>query len=183
MAITESGITLTFPDHRFFRFQDCSGYKAIQNHLKEVDACWYNQEADELYLIELKQWTTGRLREEDDPDYTPTGIATLKNRISESQVDRLIKKFVDSISMFHSVLLGKPHGRQQIQPCMPFTITPETKVILLCIVDWTDPDPMYIMALNDRFKEKCLPYSKLHGMKNLGILQKSIACQHFNWIS
>ena len=39
MAITESSITLNFPDNNYFRFQDCKGYKDIQDNFKEMDAC------------------------------------------------------------------------------------------------------------------------------------------------
>ena len=31
MPITESGITLNFPDNNYFRFEDCQGYKEIQS--------------------------------------------------------------------------------------------------------------------------------------------------------
>ena len=37
MAITESSITLNFPDNNYFRFEDCQGYKDIQDNLKEMD--------------------------------------------------------------------------------------------------------------------------------------------------
>lgn len=43
MPITESSITLNFPDNNFFRLGECDGYKKIQNHLSEMDACWYEQ--------------------------------------------------------------------------------------------------------------------------------------------
>lgn len=61
MSITESSITLNFPDNNYFRFQDCNGYKTIQNNFKEMDACWYDQASDILYIIELKDWSVANL--------------------------------------------------------------------------------------------------------------------------
>lgn len=38
MIITESAITLNFPDNNYFRFQDCEGYQALSGHnFKEMD--------------------------------------------------------------------------------------------------------------------------------------------------
>ena len=56
MPITESGITLNFPDNNYFRLGGCDGYKKIQNNFSEMDACWYDQANDTLYIIELKNW-------------------------------------------------------------------------------------------------------------------------------
>jgi hypothetical protein len=40
--INESGITLTFPDNNFFRFQTCEGHKQLQG-IQEMDCCWYDE--------------------------------------------------------------------------------------------------------------------------------------------
>jgi hypothetical protein len=64
MPITESSITLNFPDNNYFRLGDCEGYKILQNHFAEMDVCWYDSTKDILYLIELKNWGNNRLVEE-----------------------------------------------------------------------------------------------------------------------
>jgi hypothetical protein len=81
MAVTESNITLNFPDNNYFRFQDCEGYRQIQQNFKEMDICWYNQSNDVLYIIELKNWRDGKLEEENDPNYSPEKIKEIKSSI------------------------------------------------------------------------------------------------------
>ena len=49
MLITESSVTLNFPDNNYFRLCDCDGYKAIQNNFAEMDACWYDQNEVSVY--------------------------------------------------------------------------------------------------------------------------------------
>jgi hypothetical protein len=49
MPITESSVTLNFPDNNYFRLCDCDGYKAIQNNFAEMDACWYDQKEVSVY--------------------------------------------------------------------------------------------------------------------------------------
>lgn len=122
MPITESGITLNFPDNNFFRFEDCQGYKEIQNNFKEMDVCWYEQTTDTLYIIELKDWHDGKLIEENDPTISSQKIIEMKESISKSNINILVKKSIDSVSMFISILLGKPFS-QKIELCTPFTIT------------------------------------------------------------
>ena len=62
MPIIESGIILNFPDSNYFRLGDCDGYKKIQDNFSEMDACWYDQANDTLYIIELKNWENNKLR-------------------------------------------------------------------------------------------------------------------------
>ena len=49
MPITESSVTLNFPDNNYFRLCDCDGYKAIQNNFAEMDVCWYDQKEVSVY--------------------------------------------------------------------------------------------------------------------------------------
>ena len=144
MPITESNITLNFPDDNYFRFENCQGYKDIQNNFKEMDACWYDQAKDILYIIELKDWHDGKLKEENDPNVSQEVIAENKKGISKYRINVLLKKSIDSLSMFLSILLDKQYA-SKIQSCMPFSITNVTKIKLLSIINWTNPDPTYIL--------------------------------------
>jgi hypothetical protein len=111
MPITESSITLNFPDNNYFRLCDCDGYKAIQNNFAEMDVCWYDQANDTLYIIELKNWDNNTLAEEINPNYTPEKIQEMKAGISNYRIGNLLKKSVDTTCMFMSILLGKVNGR------------------------------------------------------------------------
>ncbi len=182
MPITESGITLNFPDNNYFRFEDCQGYKEIQNHFKEMDACWYEQATDTLYIIELKDWHNGKLIEESDPNFSPQKIAEIKQNISKSNINILVKKSIDSASMFISILLGKPHSTK-INVCAPFNITNTTKIKLLSIINWTNPDVTYIATVNTEYKTRFASYAKLFDIKVFVVMTKEKASELFSWIS
>jgi hypothetical protein len=100
MPITESSVTLNFPDNNYFRLCDCDGYKAIQNNFAEMDACWYDQKEDKLYLVELKNWETNNLAEETDPNYTYEQIQVMKDGISNYRIRNLVKKSVDTYQLY-----------------------------------------------------------------------------------
>ncbi len=182
MQITESSITLNFPDNNYFRLCDCKGYKDIQNNLAEMDVCWYDQTSDTLYIIELKNWENNTLVEEIDPNYTPNEIQKIKTKISNYRIDNLLKKSVDTTCMFMSILLGKKNGNK-IQQCSPFTISNNTTIKLLSIINWTSIDSSYISNINTQYKSKFNSYAKLFDIKTFLVLPKDKATQLFTWVS
>jgi hypothetical protein len=182
MPIVESNITLNFPDNNYFRFENCQGYKDIQNNFKEMDACWYDQANDILYIIELKDWQDGKLIEENDPNVSQEKITQTRKDISQHNINVLLKKSVDSLSMFLSVLLAKSYA-SKIQACMPFSITNSTAIKLLSIINWANPDPSYIAFINTEYKAKFKPYSTLFDIKAYLVLTKNQAMAKFSWIS
>jgi hypothetical protein len=182
MQITESSITLNFPDKNYFRLCDCDGYKAIQNNFAEMDACWYDQANNILYIIELKNWENNSLAEESDPNYTSEQIQKMKEGISNYRIRNLLKKSVDTTCMFMSILLGKVPGNK-IQLCSPFKISNNTTIKLLSIINWTDIDSSYINYINTEYKSKFHPYAKLFDIKTFLVLPKDKASELFTWIS
>lgn len=182
MPITESGITLNFPDNNYFRLGDCDGYKKIQNNFSEMDACWYDQVNDTLYLIELKNWENNNLQEENDPNFSEAKINEMKKGISDYRIYNLLKKSIDTTCMFMSILLNKPFA-SNIQTCSPFTITNNTKIKLLSIINWTEADSSYISNINTAYKSKFNSYAKLFDIKAFLVLTKEKAAENFNWIS
>lgn len=181
MAITESSITLNFPDNNFFRFENCKGYKDIQNNFKEMDVCWYEQITDTLYIIELKDWKDGKLMEESDSSISAQQIKEMKDGISKFQINTLVKKSVDSVCMFISILLEKPYS-SNIQTCAPFKISKSTKIKLLSIINWASNDISYIANVNAEYRAKMNPYAKLFGIQTFLVMTKSQALQKFDWI-
>lgn len=183
MAITESLITLNFPDNNYFRFEDCKGYKDIQDNFKEMDACWYEQATDTLFIIELKDWDNGNLIEETDPNFSEQKIKEMKQGITKARIYTLVKKSIDSVCMFMSILLEKPYS-SNIKPCLPsdFLLTKTTKIKLLSIINWTNPDVTYISNIHSEYKAKFKPYAKLYGIQTYVVLTKDKAKQTFDWI-
>ncbi|MBN8683184.1 MAG: hypothetical protein J0L99_11025 [Chitinophagales bacterium] len=182
MPITESGITLNFPDNNYFRFENCKGYRDIQDNFKEMDVCWYDQRNDTLYLIELKNWGNNRLSEETDPAFSPQAIIEMKERISKKRIIDLVKKSVDSVCMNMSLILLKPYAAN-IQACCPFTITNATQIVLLSIINWTSSDVTYISSINSEYKAKFKSYAKLFDIKIYTVLTRDAAMRQYDWIS
>lgn len=181
MPITESGITLNFPDNNFFRIGDCQGYKDIQNNFAEMDACWYDSANDTLYIIELKDWKNNRLNEENDPNYSADEILQMKTGISNYRIGNLLKKSIDTTCMFMSILLENQHGLN-IQKCAPFSVTSDTKIVLLSIINWTDSESTYISNVNTQYKSKFNAYAKLFDIKTFLVLTKEKAAERFEWV-
>ncbi len=181
MNITESSITLNFPDNNYFRLCDCEGYKAIQNNFAEMDACWYDQANDILYIIELKNWQNSSLKEESDPNYTLEKIQEMKDGITNYRIGNLLKKSLDTTCMYMSILLKKENG-ERIQQCAPFRISINTTIKLLSIVNWAEPDSTYISHINTQYKSKFNSYAKLFDIKAFLVLPKNKASELFSWI-
>lgn len=180
--LTESNITLNFPDNNYFRFQDCEGYKQIQHNLKEMDTCWFNNEDNILYLIELKNWENNSLIEENDFSISKEEISLMKSNISKSRINNLLKKSIDSVSIFMSILLDKPQGLK-IQKCSPFTINNNTTIKLISIINWTSSDITYIANINTEYKTKFKSYAKLYSISAYLVMTKEQAAKQFNWIT
>lgn len=180
MIHTESSISLEFPDDNWFRFQDCIHYKRL-NHIREVDFCWYNEEANRLFLIELKDWGDESLDEENDPKYSQEDIKNKKKGISKYRVRNLFEKSVDSLSMFSSILMDRPLGNR-INGCIPFSINLDTEIILLSIINWTSPDSTYISVINSAYRSNLNSYAKLFGAKEYQVITKKMAAELFDWV-
>ena len=180
MTISESSITLDFPDSNYFRFQDCQGYKSLDN-LKEMDACWYETSTDTLYLIELKDWGNANIDEENNPSISRDEIDEIKTGITKHRLFELWKKSVDSTSMFLSVLLDTPYSLQ-IKACVPFSISKKTNIKILSIINWTDTDISYLSNIHAEYKSKFKPFAKLFNIKAYVVMSKYQATQQYDWI-
>ena len=115
-------------------------------------------------------------------DIDATKVEKMKQGISDYRIGKLLKKSVDTTCMFMSILLGKEIGNK-IQQCSPFTISTATSIKLLSIVNWTDPDSVYISMINTAYKSKFKPYAALFGIKSYLVLPKDEASKRFAWIS
>lgn len=180
MSITESAITLNFPDTNYFRLQDCQEYRKLQ-HLREMDCCWYDHSNDRLYLIELKDWGNGTLTEESDPSYSKQEIEKKKAGITNYRIKNLLEKSQDTLCMFASVLLQRGAGNR-INQCAPFNITTATKITLLSIIHYTGQDA-YIAHINTQYRTKLNAYAKLLGAQQYLVLTQTLAAKQFSWIS
>jgi len=81
MSITESEITLNFPDNNFFRLCDCSGYKSIQNHFMKEDKSDYINKIKLLMKYLNYNVENNKLNEEKYPKFSKDEIKEKKGNL------------------------------------------------------------------------------------------------------
>ncbi|RKZ50904.1 MAG: hypothetical protein DRR16_05610 [Candidatus Parabeggiatoa sp. nov. 3] len=102
----ESGLRLTLPAGKHFRFQDCKAYKSLNGqNLKEMDFCWWQEDENRLWLIELKDYA----------NLTPAEC--LPNHL----LDNLIAKATDSLLML-AACWAKTGKGQEFLSCLPSSV-------------------------------------------------------------
>jgi len=171
MPFEESGITLNFPDENYFCFENCRGYQELSGfHFKEMDACWFDFETNQLYIIELKDYTGNKDLEseielndyannKDLEDKAVKKGKTIKN-IANFRAWDLIKKSIDSIFMLHSVLLATEHSKK-ISACFPENINLKDFNLKLIHIINCDEKQENIQFLRDSFLDKIKAYNIL----------------------
>lgn len=159
-GFTESNITLDFPDNNFFRFADCGGYSKLSgNNFKEMDACWHSAADNVYWLIELKDFTA---------DLT-SGSSI------EARVWDIVKKAVDSLLLFLSAKHAYLYGETDLLPCMPIAPDGATRFCLFTVVHCPIAKRADIQLLHNSFRTKFMPYAKLFGIANYGVLEHTQA--------
>jgi hypothetical protein len=159
-SIVESGISLSFPDNHFFRFEDCEVYnrKLKAFSFKEVDVCWYQKSKDLYWFIELK-------------DYSRDFEAFEK---IEDRVSNILQKAINSLSMFlsrkHDYELGK-----ELKTCFNPKPEEKTKLILIAIIHTSSSTVTHVPLMNDRFKQKFRAYADLFSIDLFAIIDHNQA--------
>lgn len=166
-GFTESNITLTFPDSAFFRLGECHGYKKLSgHHFKEMDACWYDAENDEYWLIELKDYTT----------------VVMPISIEDKSWD-IARKAIDTVCMFLSSKHNYPFAIQHLNPCFSGVIPLDTtKFRLVTIVHCNYSQKDEISLLNDSFRNKFKPYAELFGIQYYGVTEHTKARRYIPFL-
>lgn len=154
-GLTESGITLTFPDHRFFRFQDCKGYQNLSGyHFKEMDVCWFEAANNCLWLIELKDFSGS------------SSPITVKDRASE-----LTKKAVDSLCMLLSDKHRYAYAAANIDPCfVDFPPKPGCSFKFINIIRSNSAQKSDVQLLHDQFRNQFRPYASLFEISYFAVI-------------
>jgi len=99
----ESGLRLTLPEGKHFRFQDCQAYKSLSGqNLKEMDFGWWQEDKNILWLFELKDYAN----------------LTLNECLPNHLLDNLITKAMDSLLMLAACWAKTGKGREFLS-CLP----------------------------------------------------------------
>lgn len=154
-SITESSITLNFPDEKWFRFNPgCKGYARLSAHgFKEMDACWFDSQNNTCWIFELKDFTADLNLE-----------ITMKNRAWN-----LVKKAVDTLCMFVSSKHQYLFAINELNPCFSFAPTTDTVFKFVSIVHCAHAQKTQVTHLNDLFKDNFKPYAKLFNITHFSV--------------
>jgi hypothetical protein len=161
-GFTESRITLNFPDSNFFRFATCNGYKALSgNYFKEMDACWFDNDKNLYWLIELKDFSKANL-------LVPESI--------ENRTWDIVKKAIDSLCMF---LSSKHHYiyASNLNCCFPVVPNNTTQFKFITVIHCDETQKPDIQLINEQFKRKFKPYARLFGINHYSVIEHSRAIQ------
>jgi hypothetical protein len=162
-GFTESSITLNFPDDNYFRFADCKGYTVLSgNYFKEMDACWFDQNKNWYWLIELKDFSLGGLEQ-----------ATI-----EQKSWNIVKKAVDSLCMFLSIK-HKYEYAKNLNPCLPSPLPDNnTELKFITIVHCKEAQKSDIQLLHNSFRKKFKPYATIFGITHYAVIEHSSAIKN-----
>lgn len=159
--ITESNITLNFPDNNYFRFEDCPGYHALSAYsFKEMDACWHDQAGNIYWIIELK-------------DFSLASLSTSPN--VEDRAQNIFKKAVASLSMFLSSIHGYSYG-SKLNACFPVPPPDKTtKLNFVAIVHCNNAQIPDVQLIHNSFRNKFKPYAELFDISNYAVIEHAQA--------
>lgn len=160
-SITESNITLDFPDERFFRLESCPGYRKLSGyHFKEMDVCWYDHAQQLYWLIELKDYSLGNLDS--------------SSSIEKKAMD-LVKKSVDTVSMFLAMQHQYPYAAHLL-PCVPDgNIPSDIRLKLLSIIRCESSQRPDVQLLNNAYRNRFKPYAELFNIRHYTVAEYSAA--------
>jgi hypothetical protein len=172
MPFSESGITINFPNHDFFCFENCEGYQRLSGyHLKEMDLGWIDRSSGVVYLVELKDFTLANFRETD-------GSVNIDSRVWD-----LVKKSVDTCTLLASTIFGNAAGLE-IKNCFPkpdFTLN-LSDVVLIHILNSTAEQKADLQLVRDSFNQKFKAYKELFGLKQVSVLTYDQAKKYLYWV-
>jgi hypothetical protein len=157
--LTESNITLTFPDANGFRISDCQAYKVLSgNSFKEMDACWYEQTTNTYWLFELKDFS----------------LATLDTSSIEQRSWDIAKKAYDSLCFFLSSKHRYSYA-SKIDPCLPFVPDAATNFKFVTIIHCDESQKADVQLINEKFRNKFKPYAELFDISAYAVIEHSKA--------
>lgn len=161
-GFTESSITLNFPDDNWFRFNPgCAGYAKLSgNGFKEMDACWYDNNANIFWIFELK-------------DFTVADITLAKD--IEGRSWNLIKKAVDTLCMFVSSKHAYPFANEFLNPFFSYKPDDGTQFKFVSIIHCSASQKTNVQLINNFFRNKFIPYAKLFNIQHYTVVEHSKA--------
>jgi hypothetical protein len=159
--LTESGITLTFPDANGFRLSDCTTYRTLSRYyFKEMDAGWIDTNNSRVLLVELK-------------DFSSPG--SISGKINE-RIFNLTKKSIDVLQI---MLCVQNQGAlaADFETCLPAPIA-NYELEFYAVIHAPNQEAD-IQLIHDKFRTIFTPYAKIWGVSKYAVMEKQQAVRIF----
>lgn len=141
--IDEGGFTVSVPEESYFRFEDCPTYDRIGSHgVTEVDFGWKEEGADQLWLMELKNYGPkgGELHQDID-------------QLREELPKNLVHSFLLIATVWADTALGRKLRSELEQTCPDFPEDSCSVRTVLIVRTQSIADRVYLPSLETAIQE------------------------------
>jgi len=145
---SESGLTINLPNQDYFRVSDCPTWRKKLNtlSLKEMDFGWWDETTNQIYFLEVKDFT-----QLDHPK-------SKKPKKSQDFIKDFVTKATDTLFLLAGVWLSSSKGesmKNELFATCPNFPTSLSKIKLLFVVKTTDPSAgIWIADLNNEIRNQ-----------------------------
>ncbi len=170
MPHTENGITINFPDSKYFQFESCQAYIDIKNQgVKEMDFGWYETKTKTMWLVELKGFF--------NPDNPKHIIPDLSSKeVLKNKIDELCAKAIHSLCMLASM-------RRNTASCASKKLQKATKIKLVFLVTLPGHLLSYLSIIHDVLNSLLQPYKIIFDVSGLLVVDPQTAKKvGLNWV-
>ncbi len=162
ILIEENGVKVQFPDKNYFQFSICPAYNNISGKgVKETDVCWFDSNANTLWLVELKSFDNPS-----NPKYLQQDLSN-SSRV-EYWLTELKDKSIHSVSMVLT-------NRSNTQSCM--TILPDNNTIIniVHLVKVMSGQEVFLNPMQDELRKNLKAYQAIFNVKSITIISYDFA--------
>jgi len=146
-ACEESGLRLSFPSGKYFRFQSLDSYRALSGQaLKEMDIGWQGQN-NRLYLLEMRDYrnmAAGLVRDD---------LVPADKRAAPYRFTALVDKVADTLMMLLAVRANTKAG-QRLAADLPTFAKSRSSPKLIIALGLPEHLRVHIGAIRDRLNAR-----------------------------
>lgn len=145
---SESGLTINLPNQDYFRVSDCQTWRKKLNSLslKEMDFGWWDTTTNQIYFLEVKDFT-----QLNHPK-------SRKPKKLQDFIKDFVTKATDTLFLLAGVWLSSSKGksmRDELLTTCPNFPTSLSKIKLIFVVKTTDLSPgIWIADLNNEIRNQ-----------------------------
>lgn len=144
MPLSESGVSVHFPDNNYFQFGACASYNRIKGQrVKEMDICWLDVTGGVLWAVELKAFDNPANALHRQSDLSKTDII-------DHWINELYHKSLHTLCMLET-------NRAHTQSCSIAGISDQTAFKLVHLLNLVPGQESYASFIQDKLREMLKP--------------------------